>query len=83
MPIMHDDDELPDWEVKDEEPPERLQKKWEREETEERRKIACRSCKKETPVENLTCIFCGAEIFEENSLDRFLGWIKRLFRKSS
>ena len=30
---MFDDDEGPkDWEIKDEEPPEKLQKKWEREE---------------------------------------------------
>ena len=79
---MNGDEELPDWEVKDEEPPERLQKKWEQEETGERRKVVCRSCKREISSGDLTCIFCGAEIFEENALDRFLSWIKRLFRKS-
>ena len=82
MSITDDGHELPEWEVKDEEPPERLQKKWEREGTGEHRTVICRACKKEIPSENLTCIFCGTEIFEENALDRLLGWIKRLFRKN-
>lgn len=82
MSITNDDDELPDWEVKDEEPPERLQKKWDREETGGHRTVVCGACKKETSSENLTCIFCGAEIFEENVFDRLRGWIQRLFRKS-
>ena len=79
---MNDDDELPDWEVKDEEPPERLQKKWEQEETREHRTVLCRACKKETSSGNLICVFCGVEIFEENTFDCLLNWIKRLFRKS-
>ncbi|MFH0985348.1 MAG: hypothetical protein V1882_07405 [Candidatus Omnitrophota bacterium] len=79
---MNEDEELPDWEVKDEEPPERLQKKWEQEETGGHRTVLCRACKKETSSGNLTCVFCGSEIFEENALDRLLNSIKRFFRKS-
>jgi hypothetical protein len=82
MPMMHDDEEPHDWEIKDEEPPERLQKKWDREKVQGHRKIVCRSCKKETSTENLTCIFCGAEIFEEGLFDRLLDWIRSLFRKN-
>ncbi|MFH0985538.1 MAG: hypothetical protein V1882_08375, partial [Candidatus Omnitrophota bacterium] len=70
MPMMHDDEELPDWEVKDEEPPERLQKKWEQEEARGPRKILCRACKKETPTENLTCIFCGTDLDFKNEGDQ-------------
>jgi hypothetical protein len=82
MPMMNDDEELPDWEVKDEEPPERLQKKWEQEEARGPRTVVCPSCKKETSAENIACIFCGAEIFEEISLSRcFFAWVKHLFKK--
>jgi hypothetical protein len=82
MPITNDDGELPEWEVKDEEPPEGLQKKWAQEEAREHRMVLCRACQKETSSGNLTCVFCGAEIFEENALDRLMGWIKGLFKRS-
>lgn len=48
-----------DWEIKDEEPPEKLQKKWDREESLGTCVVVCPSCKKETPAGNLACIFCG------------------------
>lgn len=60
---MFDKDEGPhDWEMKDEEPPEKLQKKWEREETRGPQGVVCPSCKKETPDENRACIFCGTDL---------------------
>jgi len=77
---MFDDDEGPkDWEIKDEEPPEKLQKKWEREEAQG---VLCPSCKRETSAEHLTCIFCGATISQESCSFRcLLSWVKRLFGK--
>ena len=73
-----------DWEVQDEEPPGRLQKKWEQEEARGPRRTGCPSCKKETSAENLTCIFCGTDLDfkdEDNQCRRFLTWIKRLFKR--
>jgi hypothetical protein len=72
-----------DWEIKDEEPPEALKRKWEREETTGPKAVLCRSCKKETPAENLTCIFCGAMILQESCrVSCFLRWVKRLFKRA-
>ena len=80
---MFRDDEGPkDWEIKDEEPPEKLQQKWEKEEALGPRAVVCPSCKKETSTRNLTCIFCGATILQEYCVFRgFFSWIKRLFKK--
>ena len=80
---MFDHDESPkDWEMKDEEPPEKLRKKWEKEETAIPRTVICPSCKKETSAGNLTCLFCGAEILRESCPCLcFLSWIKQLFKK--
>ena len=82
--MTFDDEEEPkDWEAQEEEPPERLQKKWEQEEIKGPRRIVCPSCKKETPRENLACIFCGAVVPQGNGPVRcFLTWAKRLFGKS-
>jgi hypothetical protein len=60
MPMLNDDEGPHDWEIKDEEPPGRLQKKWENEEASGLPRAVCISCKKETPSENLTCLYCGA-----------------------
>jgi len=79
---VFEEEEPKDWEVREEEPPERLQKKWDREETAVPRMAVCPSCKKEMPAGNLACIFCGTEIFEKISLSRcFFAWVKRLFKK--
>ncbi len=69
MPILPDDEETRDWEMKDEEPPEQLRKKWEREEAEGFKAVVCPSCKKETPGGSLTCIFCGANLDFKNEKD--------------
>ncbi len=80
---MFDDEEPKDWEMKDEEPPERLQKKWERDETAASKTVVCSSCKKETPARSLNCIFCGADLSRGSFLEsRFLSWLKRLFKNS-
>lgn len=66
---MFDNNDGPkDWEIKDEEPPETLKQKWEREEAEGSKKVVCPSCKKETPDGNLTCIFCGAKIIRSDGV---------------
>jgi hypothetical protein len=59
---MFEEEGPKDWEVRDEEAPERLQKKWEQEEARGPRRTVCPSCKKETSTENLTCIFCGTDL---------------------
>jgi len=65
------DDEGPkDWEIEDEEPPESLRRKWEEEEGAEKKRIVCPSCKKETPSENLACIFCGTYLDLKNKGDK-------------
>ncbi len=48
--MLNDDQGPHDWEMKDEVPPERLQKKWEREEASGSGTVVCPSCKKETPA---------------------------------
>lgn len=83
---MFDDEGPKDWEIQDEEPPEALKRKWEEEEARGFRTVVCASCKKETPAENLTCIFCGTDLGtsisrDNGSLSCFLSWIKRLFKK--
>jgi ribosomal protein S27E len=79
---MFDDEEPKEWDTKDEEPPERLQKKWEREEVSTFQRVVCPSCKKEVPSGNLTCIFCGAVIMQDKCpLGCFWGWLKELFKR--
>lgn len=71
-----------DWEIEDEEPPESLRRKWEKEEASEKRGVVCPSCKKETPAENLACIFCGTALPQgSGSVCGFWVWVKRLFGK--
>ena len=80
---MFENDEGPkDWELKDEEPPDRLQKKWEQEEDSDPGRIVCPSCKKEAPAGNLTCIFCETVLPQGSCpISCFFSWIKRLFKK--
>jgi hypothetical protein len=80
---MLDDDEGPkDFEIKDEEPPEWLRKRWEKEEVSSPQGVVCPSCKKETPSGNLTCIFCETVLPQGSCPFRFFfAWVKRLFKK--
>lgn len=80
--MLNDDEGPRDWEIEDEEPPESLKRKWEEEEASEKKSAVCPSCKKETPAENLTCIFCEEILLREcGSIRGFLVWVKRLFKK--
>ena len=82
MSILNDDEGPKDWEVKDEETPECLQKKWDQEEVLGPGAIVCPSCKKETPTDGLSCIFCSATIPRGNcSVSFFSSWFKKLFKK--
>ncbi len=80
---MFDDEEGPkDWELKDEEPPPKLQKQWEREEVSAPQTVVCSSCKKETPSESLNCVFCGSRLAPASCLAGcFFEWIKRFFKR--
>ncbi len=75
--------ETPDWEELPEEmPPEQLQRKWVERDYFGQKFVLCPDCRKEVPAENLTCIFCGAVLAQEDTglLGRLLGGFKRLFR---
>lgn len=78
---MFDTDKGPnDWEVKDEEPPESLQKKWDREAAAGPWLVLCPGCKKESSAENLTCLFCGATLPLGGGPEAgFFAWIKKIF----
>jgi len=80
---MFDHDEGPsDWEIKDEEPPESLRKKWAREEGSASQSLVCPSCQKETPDGNLTCLFCGGMLSHRSaSTGGLFSWIQRLFKR--
>jgi len=78
--VFEDEDPKP-WEIRDEEPPETLRRKWEQEETTGPKTVLCPSCHKETPAENLICIFCHAVTLPEVCpVSGFLNWVKRLFK---
>lgn len=75
------DEESKEWEVRDEEPPETLKRKWDLEAMRPQT-FFCSSCKKETPAENLTCLFCGTRLSQSSGLLSCLRvWIQRLLRR--
>lgn len=74
MPL---EDDPKDWETRDEVPPERLQKKWDREEFSELPAVVCFSCKKRVPADSFRCIYCGAGVFKDSGLlGKILKWIR-------
>ena len=74
--MFDDDDEPKDWEIEEEEPPEKLKRKWDWEERTERKAIPCPKCKKYVPEDSLTCLFCGAKVFRDSGfLGKFLKWL--------
>lgn len=76
---MFADDEPKDWEIEDEEPPEKLKKKWE-EETGLRETVTCPSCRKQVLADSLTCIFCGSQVYQDSGLlGRIHKWIRQFF----
>lgn len=81
---MTDSEEDPkDWEWPEEVPPERLQRKWETEESHEKPAVACPSCKKRVPADSFQCLYCGGQIFYDSGLlGKILKWIRSLGRDS-
>ena len=74
-------DEPNDWEMEEENPPDKLKHKWEKEESTSPVPVRCSVCKKFSPAENLTCLYCGAAIGEAKIglLSKILFWFKNLF----
>ena len=79
-----DDDELKDWEIKDEVPSEKLRHKWAQEDWEGAPNVTCPVCKKSQKADVLNCIFCGAEVPQGKSgfLMKFFALLIRcIFKK--
>jgi len=57
--MFDNDDEIPEWEMRDEQPPEHLEKKWNKREGEGGKSIVCRSCGKRVSADLLLCLYCG------------------------
>ena len=78
---MFDDEEEPkDWEIEDEEPPEKLRRKWIEDGLSSRETVDCPACRKKLPRESLTCLFCGAPVYQDSGiLGKILKWIKKVF----
>ena len=77
---MENEDEPKDWdEIKDEDAPENLKRKWVVEEHFPKKPVPCPSCRKLVPADSLTCIFCGAAVCESGLLGKIILWFKKLF----
>jgi hypothetical protein len=74
---MSVEEDFPDWENHEEIPPEKLQKKWDSEEMEEKPAVTCSSCKKRVPASSFKCIYCGNQVFKDSGL---LGTLLKWFR---
>lgn len=78
--MMLEDEEPKDWEIREEQPPEKLRQKWDAEEHRGSEPVACFSCKQMTPSHNTTCIFCGAVLRPKRTSGGFLSWINHFLR---
>lgn len=71
--MNHDDDYLP---FDDEEPPEKLQKKWDHEDLEseilEPKMVPCPHCEKLIDSKSFSCIYCLKRVFYKSGV---LGWL--------
>lgn len=77
---MEDEEGPGDWEEAEEVPPERLKEKWFREELSFKETVTCPACQKELPRESLSCLFCGAQVFQNSGpLGKLLKWFRRFF----
>ncbi len=75
----NEDDELEDWQFEEENPPDKLQKKWDREEIIPPAPMVCPSCGKQVPGDSLTCLFCDAQVLKDSGfLGKILAWLKSL-----
>ena len=79
--MENDDSNDPeDWdEIKDEDAPENLRRKWVVEEHFHKQPVPCPSCGKQVPADSLTCLFCGAVVCESGLLGKIIVWLKKLF----
>ncbi len=74
------EDEPKDWENQDEVPAERLQRKWDSEEMEEKPAVTCPGCQKRVPASILRCIYCGHRVFHDSGLlGKILKWVRGLW----
>ena len=72
-----EEDEPKDWEIEEEVPSEKLERKWEKEDAAGRTTVVCPQCKKHVPAEPLNCIFCGAQVFRDSGfLGKLLKWFQ-------
>ena len=86
--MLPEDEGPKDWEIKDEEPPERLQDRWAKEEIFGQPPLICPSCKRPVPAESLSCLFCGALVLgtslaRPGIVERFTAWCRNVFTKGS
>jgi len=73
------DDEPKDWEIEDEEPPEKLRRKWDDEEAKELKAVSCPKCKQPLPGDAFQCLYCGAQVFHDSGLlGKIWKWLKGL-----
>ena len=79
---MQHDEELNDWEMEEEEtPPDKLKKKWEKEERSPNETAVCNSCGKRIPVETVACLYCGEAVYHDTGLlGKILRWLKGKWR---
>jgi len=75
---MFEDEEPKDWEIEDEEPPERLREKWAKDEILGPGTLTCRRCGQSVPRKNLLCLYCGSRVSENAG---FLSWLLSFFKK--
>ncbi|MBN1493305.1 MAG: zinc ribbon domain-containing protein [Candidatus Omnitrophica bacterium] len=66
------DEEIPEWEIKDEEPHESLKRKWAEEERVEKQMVPCPQCGKLITSDAFNCIYCGATVFKNSG---FIGTV--------
>jgi hypothetical protein len=71
-----------DWEeIEEENAPENLKRKWIEREHFQKKPVACPLCGKSAASDSLTCLFCGAYVFEDTGLlGKLLKWFKKMFR---
>ncbi len=70
-------EDIPEWEMPEEEAPEKLRKKWDSEELEEKPAVTCPACKKRVPADSFRCIYCGERVFKDSGLlGKILKWVR-------
>ena len=76
-PVSRDDeDEIPEWEAEEEEIPERLEKKWQKDEQKGIKAGVCRVCGWPFTQDELSCAHCGARTdMGEGVLAAFHRWL--------